>query len=572
MYDLVIKGGTIVDGSGRDRYEADVAVQDGRIAAVGRVTERGRTELEADGRVVTPGFIDGHTHMDAQVFWDSMGSNSCWHGVTTVVMGNCGFTLAPCRPDEHDLVVRNLERSEDMSPSALAAGVKWSWETFPEYLDAVDSVPKGINYAANIGHSALRTWVMGERAFEEQSSPEELAAMKRQLREALAAGAIGFTTSRSTNQETSDDRPVASRLASWSELCELAEVLGEVPGRVLQMALEPTFRSDDPDVKADAFRRLQSLAIKTGVSVTFGVLPVDQDGRDAMDLLEFIDQTKAAGGRMFGQSHSQGVSNVLSFETLLPFDGLPEWKAVRNLPLEEQLAKLSDPEVRARLVSAVHTGTFGERARGAEPRRVPFQKIKIFDQVLPPHPSVAEVAAARGCDPVELMIDLAVQTRFKQLFQQPLTSDDQEVARRLMEHTSAVMTFSDSGAHVSQISDASIQTYLLAYWVRQRQALSLEKAIWMITGAPATAWGFSDRGLVREGMAADLNIIDPERVGPDLPSVAYDLPSGSKRFVQTASGISSTIVNGQVTLRDGHHTGAFPGRLLRASRGAGPSC
>jgi N-acyl-D-aspartate/D-glutamate deacylase len=405
---------------------------------------------------------------------------------------------------------------------------------------------------------------MGERAFEAEATPDDLAAMRQALHEAMRAGAIGFTSSRSTNQETSDDRPIASRLATWSEVRDLVSVVGEYPSRIFQMALEPTFRSEDPAVKADAFDRMRRLALDTGVAVAFGVLPVLEDGQDALDLLEFIAGTKAAGGRMFGLSHSQGVSNVLSFKTHLPFDNLPAWRPIRELPIEAQMEKLRDPEVRAALVDAVHHGTFGERARGAEPRRVPFDKVRIYDTVLPPHRSVAEVAAERGCDPVELMIDLALESKFEQLFQQPLTSDDQEVHRTLMTHPSAVMTFSDSGAHVSQICDASIQTYLLAYWVRERQALSLEHAVHMITGKPAGAWGLTDRGVVREGLAADLNVLDPARILPEMPAVAYDLPAGSKRFVQKATGIDATVVGGQVTVRDGQHTGAFPGRLLRS--------
>ena len=227
-YDMVIRNGTVVDGSGLGSFRADVGIVDDRIAFVGRITDRGNREIDADGHVVTPGFIDGHTHMDAQVFWDATGSSSCWHGVTSAVMGNCGFTLAPVRSDQRALVVRNLERAEDMDPAALAAGIDWSFETFPEYLDAVDRLPKGINFAANIGHSALRTWAMGERAFDSEATDDDLALMRGQLADALRAGAIGFSTSRSEHHETSDDRPVASRLASWDEVVQLVGVMGDL--------------------------------------------------------------------------------------------------------------------------------------------------------------------------------------------------------------------------------------------------------------------------------------------------------------------------------------------------------
>src|SRR4051795_553794 len=239
QYDLVIRNGDVVDGSGLPRYRADVGVRRGRIVTIGRIRDRGTDEIDAEGHVVTPGFIDGHTHMDAQVLWDPLGTCSCYHGVTSVIMGNCGFTLAPARASERHLVVRNLERAEDISADAMAQGIEWTWETFPEYLDTLDRVPKGINYAAHIGHSALRTWAMGERAFEQEATPDDLAVMARELRDALRAGAIGFTTSRTPNHETADDRPVASRLASWSEVEALVGVMGDVGTGMFEIAQEP---------------------------------------------------------------------------------------------------------------------------------------------------------------------------------------------------------------------------------------------------------------------------------------------------------------------------------------------
>jgi len=250
-FDLVIRNGTIVDGSGLGSYRGDVAVSGDRIAAMGRVRERGTTEIDAEGHVVTPGFVDGHTHLDAQVFWDPNGANSCWHGVTTAVMGNCGFTLAPVRSDERALVVRNLERAEDMDPDALANGIEWRWEGFPEYLDAVDALPKAVNYAANVGHSALRTWAMGERAFVDEATDDDLALMSRHLEASLRAGAIGFTTSRSEHHETSDDRPVASRLASWDEVRHLTAVMGSLGVGIFEGGAEHIL-SPDPERRARA--------------------------------------------------------------------------------------------------------------------------------------------------------------------------------------------------------------------------------------------------------------------------------------------------------------------------------
>jgi N-acyl-D-aspartate/D-glutamate deacylase len=561
-YDLVVRNGEIVDGSGQPRYRGDVGVREGRIAAIGKIGERGAEEIDAEGHVVTPGFIDLHTHMDAQVLWDPLGSCSCYHGVTSVVMGNCGFTLAPARPDERHLVVRNLERAEDISADAMAQGIEWTWETFPEYLDTLDRIPKGINYAANIGHSALRTWAMGERAFEEQASADDMDLMAGALREAMAAGAIGFTSSRTSNHETTDNRPVASRIASWAELAALVGVMGESGGGIFEIAQEPGARSHDADEREDFFGRLRDLALGTGVTVTFGVLATTRNGDDWKGQLDLIDSTVAAGGQMWAQAHDREFSVLLSWKTRLPFDKLPVWREVRALPLEEQARAFRDPELRGRLVQIAGEGSY-RRTIGAESRPPNYDFMRILEKPLPPNPTVAERATALGQHPIELMIDLALETNFEQFFVQIIANHNQDHLLEIMKHPRSIVTFSDSGAHVSQIMDSSLQTHLLAHWVREREAFTLEEAVRNITYAPATAWHFADRGLVRPGYIADLNVIDPDRVAPELPVAVADLPGGAKRLVQGATGIRSTIVGGQELLADGQHTGALPGVLLR---------
>jgi N-acyl-D-aspartate/D-glutamate deacylase len=562
LYDLVVRNGMVLDGSGRRGYRADVAVHDGRIAEIGRIAARGHDDVDAEGHVVTPGFIDGHTHMDAQVMWDPWGSSSCWHGVTTVVMGNCGFTLAPVRTGAEALVVRNLERAEDISADAMAAGIDWTWESFAEYLDAVDARPKAINYAAYVGHSALRTWAMGERAFTVAAGDDDVSAMCDELRRALAAGAVGFSTSRSNHHQTSDDRPVASRLASWSELHRLVATMGEHPWGVFEIAQEGAARSPDPAEQDEFFARMRALAVDTGVPITFGVVSTTRSGHDWRGQLRSIDETTAAGGTMFGQSHSRGVTSVSSFRTRLPFDVVPEWAELRALPLREQRNRLRDAMVRARLVEAAHRGSYRAHI-GAEAPAPDYDRLQVLTRPLPPNASVAELAAARGVDPVELIIDLGLESDFAQLFVQPMSDSDPEDNLTIMRHPRTVMTFSDAGAHVSQIIDASIQTHLLAYWVRERQEFTLEEAVHMVTARPAAAWGFVDRGVVREGMAADLNVIDPATVGPALPTVEHDLPSGAPRLKQKSTGILATVVNGRVALHHGDHTGALSGRLVR---------
>src|SRR5262245_15371932 len=561
-FDLVIKNGTVVDGSGLPRYCADVGVRQGKIAAIGRIRESAREVLDAEGHVVAPGFVDGHTHMDAQIFWDPLGTSSCWHGITSVVMGNCGFTLAPCAAADKHLVVRNLQRAEDIPPAAMAAGIEWRWTTFPEFLDTLDSLPKGINYAGYIGHSALRTYVMGERAFGETATEADLAAMERELRDALRAGAIGFTTSRSPAHETPDSRPVASRAAPWDEVRRLVGVMGEMNAGLFELAGEGVDRAPgDPGLR-DYHVRLRDLAVETGRPVTFGVF----SRRAAPDVwrayLALIEETAAAGGRMVAQVHRRWLRSPLSFKTPLPFDHLPVWNELRALPLDQQRHRLRDPELRKKLIEATSARS-DRRALGTEAQPADYDWIQVFDTVEGPHRVVAEVARERGQHPAETMIDLALAPDLDLFFLQPIANENQDWALELMRHPRTVTTFSDSGAHVSQLMDSSLQTHLFSHWVRAKQAFTLEEAVRMVSFVPATLWGFAERGLIRPGMAADLVVFDPDTIAAEMPEVVDDLPAGARRLIQRTRGIAATVVNGEILFREGKHTGALPGRLLR---------
>lgn len=561
-YDLIIKNGTIIDGSGLPRFRADVGIVRGKIATIGKIRESAAEVVDAEGHVVAPGFIDAHTHMDAQVFWDPLGTCSCWHGITSVVMGNCGFSLAPCGEKDKLLVMRNLERAEDIAPEAMEAGIKWSWTTFPEYLEAVERLPKGINYAAYLGHSALRTYVMGERAFTDAATDDDLEAMKHELREAIRAGAIGFTTSRTRNHQTPDGQPVASRLATWEEVRQLVGVMGELNAGIFEIAGEDT--GLNPERVNDYLSRLKALAVDTGVPVTFGMF----SSRKAPDywrpFFDLADETNVAGGRMFIQVHSRSLNVLLSFETVTPFDRLPVWREIRRLPLAEQEAKLRDPEIRQRLVAAVHqTPRSRDRGVGAEARAANFKWLFPMDKPLPPYRSVAEIAGELNKDPVEVFIDLALEKRLKQFFLQPLANENQDHALQMIKHPRSVVTFSDSGAHVSQIMDSSLQTHLLSYWVREKQAVTLEEAVRMLSFVPASYWGLTGRGLLREGWVADVVVFNPDTIAPMMPELTYDLPAGARRLKQKATGLLATVVNGAVVLRNNEHTGALPGQLLR---------
>jgi N-acyl-D-amino-acid deacylase len=564
--DTVIRGGTIVDGSGKPRFSGDVGIKDGGIVEIGKVTTAAKRTIDADGLIVSPGFIDGHTHMDAQIAWDPLGSCSCWHGVTSVVMSNCGFALAPCKPADRDWYARCLSAVEDIPTDAMAAGIDWTWETFPEYLATVERLPKAINYGMYIGHSALRMYVMGKRALSEKATEDDMVAMTQLVQEALKAGALGFSSSRASTHLTPDDTPVASRLAEWEEIDRIMAAMAELNDGIFQVG---------PDIASGARHRafldqLRKTALKYKRPIMFGVLATRQgEAPNSWNYqTKYIDDTVAAGGRMFGQGTTRSINAIFSLKSYLPFDVLPAWRPIRALPIAEQKERLADPAVRRELVAAEarmkpRDGTFqGGGAATTDPRKPDYTNLFALKGVDWDDPTVDQLAKARGQHPVEVMIDLSLADE-NQVYVQPLVNETPDDVLGILKHPRTLATFSDSGAHVCQEMGSSLQTHLLSYWVRKRGAFTLEEAVKKLTHDNAMAWEMNDRGLLGEGYRADIVLFEEDRIRPRLPTVEKDLPGGARRLVQKAEGIKATLVNGAVAFENGEATGTFAGSVLK---------
>jgi N-acyl-D-amino-acid deacylase len=564
--DLLIRNGTVVDGSGMPRYRADVGVKSGRIVEIGRIRAPVERTINADGLIVAPGFIDGHTHMDAQVAWDPLGSCSCWHGVTSVVMGNCGFALAPCKPADKEWFARCLTAVEDIPTEAMLAGIDWNWETFPEYFANVERLPKAINYGMYIGHSALRMYVMGRRALDERAGEDDLRHMTHAVEEAVRAGAMGLSTSRATTHVTPEGSPVASRIADWEEIDRLVGAMAALDAGIFQIG---------PDISGGEaqrvfLERLRRVAVESGRPIMFGVLATRQgvDPNPWQYQTRCIDETAAAGGRMYGQATTRSINAVFSLKSYLPFDALPGWQAVRSLPIEEQKRRLADPETRRRLVEEEalmkprDSVLQGGGAATTDPRRPDYTNLYPMLSVDWDDPSVADLARARNRHPVDIIIDLALENEDR-MFVQPLVNESPDDVLGLLKHPRTLATFSDSGAHVCQEMGSSLQTHLLSYWVRKRQQFTLEEAVRMLTFDNASAWELPDRGLLRTGYVADLVVFDEQQIKPRLPTVEQDLPGGARRLVQKADGIRATVVNGSVAFEDGESTGNLAGKVLK---------
>jgi N-acyl-D-amino-acid deacylase len=571
MHDLVIRGGTVVDGTGAPAREADVALDGARVVAVGAGVGAGRREIDARGKLVTPGWVDIHTHYDGQVTWDPYLTPTGWNGVTTVVMGNCGVGFAPVRPDQHEYLIQLMEGVEDIPGTALAEGIRWEWESFPQYLDAIEKMPRGLDVAAQVPHGALRTYVMGERgAKNEKATAADVVEMARLVREALVAGALGFSSSRTILHRAKDGEVVPGTTASDEELFGIGRAMGAAGHGVFEVA-------SDLAPEGEELAWMSRLSRETGRPVTFACLQTPADPDQWRRLLRACETDAAQGGRIVPQVAQRPAGLLLSFETLVsPFLFRPAFQALLALPPAELRAKLRQPEVRAAIVRDVpNTSNLpGVATLIASAWHMIFPLGDPPDYEPGPEKSVAAIAARSGKTPDEVAFDLLLERDCKAMLYLPLlgyANGDFEALREMMMHPQAVFGLSDGGAHCGVICDASAPTFLLTHWVRDRKRgprIPLEHAVAGQTRRTAELYGLCDRGALVPGWKADVNVIDLDRLHIHAPEVVYDLPASARRLVQRIDGYDWTIVSGRVTYEKGEPTGALPGRLLRGPQKA----
>ena len=570
QFDLVVRGGTVLDGTGGEPREADVAVQDGRIAAVGRLAGAGREEIDATGLAVTPGFVDIHTHYDGQVTWDDRFSPSSGHGVTTVLMGNCGVGFAPCRPQDRDTLIKVMEGVEDIPELVMRQGVPWNWQSFPDYLDALAQRRCDIDFATQVPHAPLRVFVMGRRGVDrEPATAADMAAMAALVEEGLSAGALGFTTSRSLFHRTPDGALTPTITAAEEELAAIARGMGRVGKGVIQLLDDFQDSTADGSTEFAMLRRLVGLS---GRPLSFTLLDISLYPGRWKTLLREVERAQRDGLPIRGQVAARPVAVLYGLElSFHPFSTCPSYRAVDGLPLPQKLVRLRDPAMRARLLV--------EEPAYSNPQMLAFMRNVGNMYVLGDPPDYTPPAdrrldaraAALGLSPLELAYDLLVADDGRTILFHPganyTDSSDANMAS-MLRHEHTVVALGDGGAHYGLICDASYTTHALTYWTRDRKGerWPLSWAVQQLTDVPARMVGLGDRGRLMAGYKADLNVIDLDQLGVAAPHPVHNLPGGGRRLEQKARGYRATIVGGAVTYRDGAFTGALPGRLVRGAR------
>ncbi len=571
MYDLIIRGGTIVDGTGHKRYVGDVAVNDDRIVKIGKISETGKEEIDATGKLVAPGWVDVHTHYDGQATWDPLLAPSSWHGVTTVVMGNCGVGFAPCKPKDRDFLIQLMEGVEDIPGSALAEGIKWKWESFPEYLDALEAMPRAIDVATQVPHGAVRAYVMGERASSDyEPTPDEIKAMADLVREGVEAGALGFSASKTLLHKDVNGVHSPGTFSGYDEMLGLGMGMQGLNNAVFELV------SDHLGEEGE-WEWIRAFQAETGLPVTLiaTTAPAYTSGKLLNYAQEAMEQGLAIRPQVAGRP--TGVLHGLQ-SSFHAFVGHPTWHAeLKDLDHDALVKKMQKPEIKAKLLSEASLIKQG-----------PMLDLEsLLGQVFPlgerPNyepeykDSVAGIAEQDNREPMDVMYDLLVAGDGKELFYQPLAGypgyslDGQ---KRLMEHPQVMMGLSDGGAHCGVIADAGMPTFILTHWGRDRtrgDKMEVEAIVQSLTSDTANAYGMFDRGLLQEGKIADINIIDFERLRLFRPEAIFDLPTGGRRLVQRVEGYEATIKSGTVIFKSGDHTGALPGRLIRRRKEKPPT-
>ena len=560
--DLVLRGGTVMDGDGGPGFEADVAIKDGCIAEIGKVSASGKEEIDAKGQLVTPGFVDIHTHYDGQVTWDTRLAPSSSHGVTTVVMGNCGVGFAPCMPHQHDLLIKLMDGVEDIPDVVLSAGVPWKWETFPEYLNFLENRQYDIDFGAYVPHAALRVYAMGERGLNcEPATADDIAKMAGMVKESVEAGALGFGTSRVIFHQTRDGQPIPTLRSSRDELLGLAKAMGEVGKGIIQYV----GMFDDPEATVEELRNLVKIS---GRPLTFSAIP------ELPKLHEFLMGAKADGLPIAAQMMPRPIAFMIGLEmTLHPFCAVEPYQKLDGLPFDRKIAELRKPEVREAIINA-------------EFKPVPNSlstKMRRFDRIFvlgdPPNyepsldDSIAAMAARRGVRPEELAYDLMLEKDGHNLLYGAFSGYDKgtlDAQIDAYQWPGVVPALGDGGAHCMTICDASYGTFLLSYMARDRKGskLPVPQVVKGLTSDTARVVGFNDRGRLAPGYRADVNVIDFDKLKLYAPHISFDLPENGRRLLQKADGYTATVVKGEVTYRNGEATGALPGRLVRGAQPA----
>lgn len=571
MHDLVIRGGTIVDGTGGPSFKGDVAIDGGLITAVGTIEDKGREEIDATGRIVTPGFVDVHTHYDGQATWDPEMAPSSWHGVTTVVMGNCGVGFAPAKPDRHDWLIGLMEGVEDIPGTALAEGMTWDWETFPEYLDALEKLPRTVDVGTHVPHGAVRAYVMGERgAANEPPTETDIAQMSKIVEEGLRAGALGFSTSRTILHKSVDGVLVPGTTATKEELLGIGRAMGRVGYGVFEMA-------SDLKREWNEFEWMGELSRETGMPVSFAALQSIAKELPLDEQISTMRAENAKGANIVAQIALRGNGIVMAWRgTVHPFRFKPAWAEIEALPWEEQLAHLKDPAFKARMIA--EENVFPESDVVDLLRIVAggwfiqFEMDPDFNYEPTQDQTILARAAAAGVSGAEYAYDLLMRDEGKGFIYFPILNyadGNLDFLEALQVADDTVNSLSDGGAHCGTICDAASPTFMLQHWVRDRKKarISLENAIKRQCRDTALLYHLEDRGLIAPGYLADINVIDMAKVKLGKPWLAFDLPAGGKRLLQKAEGYDYTIKSGQVTFRNGEYLGVHPGIVLRGPQG-----